>query len=97
MLDAVAAYDDSDTMDDLLQIPGIPMIVRGNLYDALRIRASDGPVSPEELKDIQRMVEPAGVPPEVVTEIYEIIVAEQVLRDRRYELITKPIFMSEQS
>jgi signal transduction histidine kinase len=91
VIEASASYDDDETIDDLLQIPGVPMIVRGNLYDALRICTSDGPLTPEELDRIRHFAESAGVSPEVVMELHEIVAAEQALRERRYELIVKPV------
>jgi signal transduction histidine kinase len=93
VMEAIASYDDSDTIDELLQIRGVPMIARGVLYDTLRMCASDGPITPDELDHIRRGAIFAGVPPETVTELHEIVVAEQALRDRRYELIVKPVLL----
>jgi signal transduction histidine kinase len=95
VLEATASYDDSDKLADLLRIPGVPMIVRGNVYEALRMCTSDGPLTPDELTHICNGAESLNVPPDVVTELYEIVAGEQAFRDRRYELIVKPVLFDE--
>jgi hypothetical protein len=91
VLEAIADYDDSDSIDDLLQIQGIPMIVPAFLYEAIKVCASDGALTPDELDRLRRGADAAGIAPEVVAELHEIVVAEHALRARRYQLITRPM------
>jgi signal transduction histidine kinase len=95
VLEATASYDDSDNLADLLRIPGVPMIVRGSVYEALRMCTSDGPLTPDELTRIRHGAESLNVPPDVVTELCKIVAAEQAFRDRRYELIVKPVLFDD--
>ncbi len=95
VLEAIASYDDSDSIDDLLQIRCIPMIVRAAVYEALKMCASDGALTPDELDRIRRGADAVGVAPEVVAELRDIAVAEQALRERRYELIARPVLLGQ--
>ena len=46
VIEAVATYDDSDTPEDLIELPGIPETVRGMLYDPLRMGVNRGRATP---------------------------------------------------
>jgi signal transduction histidine kinase len=89
--EALKTYDDSDTLDELRQVPGMANTMRGSLYDALRLCASDGPMDPAEIDRVQRAARAVGIGREVVTALHEIVIEEQALRDRRYELIVSPV------
>lgn len=91
VIELIETYDDSDTLDGLMHLPGMSMICRGMVYDALRLCASDGPLTPDELERVQRGADAMGIPRDTVIELHQIVVAEQALRDRRYELITAPM------
>ncbi|MCA1693477.1 MAG: histidine kinase, partial [Actinobacteria bacterium] len=90
-IELIKTYDDADTIEGLMQLPGMSMIGRGILYETLRACSSDGPLTPEELDRVQRGADAMGIPRETVAELHEIVIAEQTLRDRRYELIVAPV------
>ena len=91
VIELIKTYDDSDTIEGLMQLPSMPATCRGFLYEALRVCSSDGPLTVEELDRVQRGADAMGVPRETVTELHQIVIGEQALRDRRYELITAPV------
>ena len=91
VIEEAKAYDDTDTIEDLLRVPGVPSIARAMLYDALRVCASDGPLTPEELGRVERAADALGIARDVVAELHAIVVAEHALRDRRYELVVAPV------
>ncbi|MEO5678899.1 MAG: histidine kinase [Acidimicrobiales bacterium] len=91
VIEAVKAYDDSHTIEELMRVQGFPEIARGQLYDALRMCSSDGPLTTEELDHIERAADAMGVPREVVAELHEIVVAHGALRRRRYDVIAAPV------
>ncbi|HWI05823.1 MAG TPA: ATP-binding protein, partial [Acidimicrobiales bacterium] len=91
VIEFIKMYDDSDTIEGLMQLPGVPATCRGFLYEALRACASDGPLTGEELDRLQRGADAMGIPHETFAELHQIVAAEQALRDRRYELITAPV------
>ena len=91
VLDLLKAYDDADTLEELMRVPGVSTAARGLLYDAIRIGASDGPLSPDELDQLHRSAEVLGIPGDVVAELCDVVSAEQSLRRHRYELIVAPV------
>jgi signal transduction histidine kinase len=91
VIELINTYDDTDTLEDLMQLPVMSMIGRGSLYEALRACSSDGPLTPDELDRIQKGADSMGIPRETFAELHQIVVAEQALRNRRYELIVAPV------
>ncbi len=91
VIDLIKTYDDADTIDDLMKLPGMSMICRGTLYETLRACTSDGPLTPEELDHLQRGADAMGIAPETFLELRQIVDSEHALRDRRYELIVAPV------
>lgn len=91
VIELIQTYDDADTIDALMQLPGMSMICRGNLYETLRACSSDGPLTPEELDRLQRGADAMSIADETFAELHRIVIAEQALRDRRYELIVAPV------
>jgi hypothetical protein len=65
---------------------------RGFLYDAIRIGASDGPLTPDELDQLHGAAEAMGFARELVAELCAIVAAEQSLRRHRYEIVAVPAF-----
>jgi len=91
VLEMVTTYDDADTLEGLMQLPAMASTARGQLYDAIRLCASDGPLTPGELDRVERAADVMGLPRDLVSELHQIVAAEQALRDRRYELIVAPV------
>jgi signal transduction histidine kinase len=91
VIDLIKSYDDSDTIEGLMQLPGMKNTCRGFLYEALRVCSSDGPLAPEELNRLRRGADAMGIPRETLAELHQIVIAEQALRDRRYALVTAPV------
>ncbi|MGH9229123.1 MAG: ATP-binding protein [Acidimicrobiales bacterium] len=91
VIELIKTYDDADTIEGLMQLPGMSAICRGTLYETLRVCASDGPLTPEELDRLQQGADAMGIPRETFAELHQIVMTEQALRDRRYELITAPV------
>ena len=91
VIEAVTAYDDSDTLGGLMQLPGIPETVRGMLYDAIRMCASDGPLTPEELSHLERSAAELGVTRDELAELRAIVAADAGLRRRRFNAIAAPV------
>ncbi len=73
-----------------MQVPGFPEIARGQLYDALRMCSSDGPLTAGELDRVERSAEAMGIPCEVVAELHEIVVAHAALRRRALRRHRRP-------
>lgn len=90
VLDLLQGYDDAETLEELMRVPGLATAARGFLYDAVRIGASDGPLNPDELDHLHRAAGVMGISRDLVTELCEVVAAEQSLRRRRYELIVAP-------
>lgn len=90
-LDAVEYYDDSDSLEALIQEPGMATVARGLLYDAIRIGSADGPLTPDELEHVHRAADLMAIPRDLVDELARIVREEQALRTRRYELIVAPV------
>lgn len=91
VLDALAGYDDTDRLEDIMALPGMENVGRGLLYDAVRVCASDGAPTPVEIERVHHAADAMGVPRSVVDELHEIVLAEHALRRRRYELIVAPV------
>ncbi len=91
VIEAVATYDDSDTLEALMQLPGIPETVRGMLYDAIRLCSSDGPLTPDELGHLERAAVELGVTRDDLDELRAIVEADAALRRRRFATIAAPV------
>ena len=91
VIEAVATYDDSDTLEDLIRLPGIPETVRGMLYDSIRMCFSDGPLTPDELGHLERSAAVLGVTPDELDELRAIVEADAKLRRRRFTTIVAPV------
>jgi signal transduction histidine kinase len=91
VIEAVTTYDDSDTLGDLMQLPGIPETVRGMLYDAIRMCSSDGPLTPDEIGHLERSAAELGVSGADLAELREIVEADAALRRRRFTTIAAPV------
>lgn len=74
-----------------MRVPGLSAAKRGFLYDAIRIGAADGPLTPDELDHLHRAAEVMRISRDLVTELSDVVTAEQSL-SRRYELIVAPAF-----
>jgi hypothetical protein len=91
LLETVRGYDDSDALEDLQALPSMSAIAHAFLYEALRIRRADGPLTAVEVQHVRDAAARLGYPDELVTTFRDIVEAEQALRERRYELITIPV------
>jgi signal transduction histidine kinase len=91
VIEMIKTYDDADTLEGLMELPGMSMICRGTVYETLRACSSDGPLTPEELDRVQRGAEAMGVPYGTFAELRDIVIAEHALRNRRYQLIVAPV------
>jgi hypothetical protein len=91
VIEAVATYDDSDTLEDLIQLPGIPETRRGMLYDSIRMCFSDGPFTPGELSHLERSAAVLGVTSDELDELRAIVEADAALRRRRFTTIVTPV------
>lgn len=91
VIEAVKTYDDSDTLGDLMQLPGLPETVRGMLYDAIRMCSSDGPLTPVELGHLERSAAELGLAREELDELRAIVEADAGLRRRRFNAIAAPV------
>jgi signal transduction histidine kinase len=91
VLDQLEAYDDADSLADLMALPGMPAVALGLLYDGIRIATADGPLTVAELDHLHRAAAGIGVPADVLAELIEIVAADNDRRHRRYELIVRPV------
>ncbi|WP_332642909.1 ATP-binding protein [Aeromicrobium sp.] len=91
VIEAIAAYDDSDTFDDLKVLPEFPQVARGEVYCAIRMCSSDGPLTPDELNRLERSVDALGIAREELEELLAIVAAEDGLRRRRFNAIAAPV------
>ncbi|HZP14793.1 MAG TPA: ATP-binding protein [Nocardioides sp.] len=96
VLEAVRSYDDSDRIEDIVGLPSMRVAVRAAVHDALRICASDGPLTADEVERVHEGARRMGVPPDVVEGVRRIVLDEIALRSRRYDLISRPMFLTEQ-
>ena len=90
VIDEIATYDDSDTLTEFMRVPGFPEVSRGALYDAIRMCTSDGPLTVEERRHLERGANEMGIPHEVLDEVCAIVAAEGELRHRRFNTIAAP-------
>lgn len=91
VLDQLDAYDDTESVADLMALPGMPVAAPGLLYDGIRIAAADGPLTTDELDHLRRGAAEMGVAESVLAELIEIVAADNDRRRRRYELIVEPV------
>jgi signal transduction histidine kinase len=91
VVEAVTTYDDSDTLDDLMQLPGFPEVARGQLYDAVRMCSSDGPLTADELGHLGRSAAVMGIAHEELDELCAIVAADAELRRRRFNAVAAPV------
>ena len=94
VLDQLEAYDDTESLTDLMAVPGMQVVALGLLYDGIRIAAADGPLTAAELDHLHQAAVVMGVPDAVLAELVEIVVADNDRRHRRYELIVRPVLGS---
>lgn len=90
VLDAITVYDDTDSLTDLMLVPGFPNVARGQLYTAIRMCVCDGPLTAVERERIDRGAGAMGIPHHEIDEIVAIVTAEGNLRRRRFETIASP-------
>jgi signal transduction histidine kinase len=91
VLDELVAYDDADSLIDLMALPGMPAVAVGMLYDGIRIAAADGPLTAAELDHLHRAAAVMDVPDALMAELIELVAADNDRRHRRYELIVRPV------
>jgi signal transduction histidine kinase len=91
VIEAVTTYDDSDTLEGLMQVPGFPEVARGQLYDAIRMCSSDGPLTADELGRVERSAAALGVAREELDELRAIVAADAELRRRRFNAVAAPV------
>ena len=91
VIEAIATYDDSETLADLMQVPGIPEIARGQLYDAIRMCSSDGPLTADEFDRLERSSGELGISRAEFDELRAIVAADAGLRRRRFNAVAAPI------
>ncbi len=91
MIDAVTAYDDSDTLESLMAVPGFPEIARGQLYDAIRMCSVDGPLTAEERDHLERAADEMGIAPWELDELCAIVGTDARLRHRRFNAVVAPV------
>ncbi|HET6154555.1 MAG TPA: histidine kinase [Marmoricola sp.] len=90
VLESMRAHDVNESVADILALPGMEHTVRGLIYDAIRMCASDGDLTQDELARITRSTEELGIPAATLTELLAITREERALRRRRYEAIPAP-------
>ena len=91
VIEATRTYDDSDTLTELMQIPGALPTARSMVFDALRMLSADGPLTAAEIERVERAAGEIGLQREVVTELREIVLAAEALRHRRFDAISAPM------
>jgi signal transduction histidine kinase len=91
VIEAIMTSDDSDTLEALRLQPGMDLIARALVYDALRLCASDGPLSLTELDRVHHAANVLGIGRDVVAALHQIVIEEHALQIRRGDLIMAPI------
>lgn len=91
VIEAIAAYDDSDTLEDFMKNPEFSQIARGQLYDAIRMCCSDGPLTADELGRLERSTAEMGIASEEFDELRAIVAADAGLRRRRFNAVAAPV------
>lgn len=90
-LEAAAAYDDSDRVEDLMNLPRLAMVAKVLLYDALRACAMDSFAdAPADFDPVLRAADAIGMSREVVADLHEIVLEEARLRRRRHDIVVAP-------
>ena len=91
VIEAVRTYDDSDTLEDLMQLPGFREVARGELYSAIRMCSSDGPLTEDECDRLERSTAQLGFAREELDELCAIVAADAGLRRRRFNANAAPV------
>jgi signal transduction histidine kinase len=91
VLEAASAYDDSDTIEDILSPPRMAIARRVVLYDALRACAMAGSrFTPEDFDPVLRAADAVGISRDVVADLHQIVIEEARLRERRHDIVVAP-------
>ncbi|HEX3705040.1 MAG TPA: histidine kinase [Mycobacteriales bacterium] len=91
VLNAAAAYEDSDTFAEVMSLPGMDIVQRVLLHDALMACALDTlRLTPDAFDPVLRAAAATGIPRDVVADLHEIVVEEAQLRMRRHEIVVAP-------
>jgi signal transduction histidine kinase len=91
VLEAASAYDDSDTIEDILSPPRMAIARRVVLYDALRACAMAGSrFNPEDFDPVLRAADAVGISRDVVADLHQIVIEEARLRQRRHDIVVAP-------
>lgn len=91
VLAATAAYDDSDKIEDIMNLPRMTFVQKVVLYDALRACAMDSSeFAPEDFDPVLRAADALSIAREVVADLHEIVIEEARLRQRRHEIVVAP-------
>ena len=91
VIDAITSYEDADTLAGLMEVPGIPEIARGQLYDAIRMCSSDGSLTLDERGHLERAADEMGIAREELDELCAIVEMETGLRRRRFNAVAAPV------
>lgn len=91
VLDAITSGADPGTLAELTIEPGLEMIARSLVYDALRMCSADSPLTPAELDRIEGAAGSIGIAADVVSDLAEIVAADEALRRRRYDVVAAPL------
>lgn len=91
VLEAIRTYDGTESIRELMSVPGMTHTGRGVLYDALRMCSSDGMLTAGEIGHLLRAADAMGLPRDVVFDLRQIVLDEQALRQRRYQVVTAPV------
>ncbi len=91
VIEAIATYDDSDSLDDLKDIPGFRQVARGQVYYAISMCSSDGPLTPDEINRLERSVDALGIARDELDVLRAIVEDEARLRRRRFNAIAAPV------
>jgi signal transduction histidine kinase len=91
VLSTAEAYDDSDTLADLMSLPGMDIVQRVLLHDALMACAMETVrLTSDAFDPVLRGADAIGIPRDVVADLHEIVVDEAQLRSRRHEIVVAP-------
>ncbi len=91
VIETIRTYEGADQIEDIIAMPSMTNTGRGLLYDTLRMCSSDGALTAEVLDCVLRAADGMGLSHDVVADLQQIVIDEQALRSRRYELITAPV------
>jgi signal transduction histidine kinase len=91
VLAQAAAYDDAETIEEILNLPRMAIVKLVILYDALRACAMAGNViHAHDFDPVVRAADAVGIPRETVADLHEIVLEEARLRHRRHEIVVTP-------